>query len=210
MNVQATIILMGLVFSSCEMKQGTADQQLNGNQPNAEVKTNKTEANDSNFDKMKTFEDDHISMSIPEQWEVGYSEVATKKIYTLMTPSAVKHRNFTLQIILDVPNTYMANMDEQALIDTHVEFAPTPGYATVHHEILTNPSGKNVFYIVQKRNDDNPTPYSISFFAPVGESEAVYSLTSSYNAVDPATFEKVKDIVREVVKSIRIKSESGE
>lgn len=208
------LLFCGLTICfSCQANTGTTHNNREGKQEtdvthptysNDQYPQNATILIKPNPMEMTVFDDEYIRIMIPEKWDLHYSEINSRKIYTLVAPAAIPNRNITIDIFLDPPNPYLASMDKTALIDVHDQ-DHTAGHTIVQCEILPGKSGKQLFYLVQKHPEDIPSPYKVSFYSPVEDTGAPYAVMSSFNQIDHTTFDQIKDILPEIAKSIDIK-----
>lgn len=201
------------VFFSCQANTDTTHNNGEGKQEtdvmhptysNDQYPQNATILIKPNPMEMTVFDDEYIRITIPEKWEIHYSEIDSRKIYTLVAPSAIPNRNVTIDIFLDPPNPYMSGMNKTALLDEH-EQDHTAGHTIVQCEILPGKSGKQLFYLVQKHPENILSPYKVSFYSPVEDAGASYAVMSSFNQIDHTTFDQLKDVLPEIAKSIEIK-----
>ena len=202
-----------IVFFSCQANTDTTHNNGESKQetfitnniyPNNQIHQKDSIVIKPNPIKMTVFDDQYIRMTIPEKWEIHYSEIDSRKIYTLVAPSAIPNRNVTIDIFLDPPNPYMSGMNKTALLDAH-EQDHTAGHTIVQCEILPGKSGKQLFYLVQKHPENILSPYKVSFYSPVEDAGASYAVMSSFNQIDNTTFDQLKDILPEIAKNIEIK-----
>lgn len=154
---------------------------------------------------MTKYESSHISFEIPENWVVNFINVDPMLIYSVVAPSLREGYNFMIDINVEEPNMYMANLDFEALIRIHEEEPSNLHYETVSTSLLDHKSGEKIFFILQKHISEPTYPLKMSFFMPFANTNATYSIISGYNQIDAESYAKYEKEILHLIHSIEVK-----